>query len=59
MKRIGPLVWMRGHDIGWFRIFGVGVHWNARPPLFSERNGHRKFVRVGRWRIRFLRSPYA
>lgn len=30
----------------WFRIFGYGLHISNTRPLFSERNGYRKVVRV-------------
>jgi len=43
--------------IWWFRIFGRGLSlhapWNR--PLFSERNGYRKMLRLGfGWRVEWL-----
>ncbi len=54
VHRVGALYWQTGEGIFWFRVFGRGLHFNSRPPLFSERNGYTKFVRVGKWRIRWL-----
>lgn len=30
----------------WFRVFGYGLLISNTRPLFSERNGHRKAIRV-------------
>ena len=41
----------------WFRLFGVGLNIQDRTkhdPLFSERYGHTKVLRLGKWAIRFL-----
>lgn len=41
-------------QIGWFRLFGYGLHIknvNLNPLLFSERNGHTKYLRIGKWII--------
>ena len=54
VHRVGPLYWTTGEGIGWFRLFGRGLHWNRRKPLFSERNGYTKFVKIGTWRLRWL-----
>lgn len=41
---------------GYFRIFGWGAALQRDLPiLFSERNGRRKRLRVGRWAFSFLR----
>lgn len=43
---------------GWFRVFGYGLAWhnrNIHPPLFSERYGYRKVLRLGRWSIEQLK----
>lgn len=43
--------------LGWFRIFGIGLHWKdtSRHTLsFSERNGYKKMIKIGTWRIGFL-----
>jgi hypothetical protein len=42
----------------WFRIFGYGLSCADKvlnPPLFSERYGYRRVLRVGRWGFEFLR----
>lgn len=43
-------------EYGWFRIFGVGLKWKhkKRGLLFSERIGKRKYVKIGRWIVRYL-----
>jgi len=54
----GPLRWMAGHYQGWARLFGYGVAWKhgALPPLFSERYGYIRWLRIPRtpWRVRLL-----
>jgi len=44
------------HERGlYFRIFGYGLAFNRdMRPSFSERYGHRKILRIGRWAIGFL-----
>lgn len=47
-----------GYRIGWFRVFGYGLHWADRathPPLFSERTGARRRLHFGSWSIGVLR----
>lgn len=40
----------------WFRIFGHGLHFNNGQLLFSERNGHSKFLKLPfGYRVKFLR----
>lgn len=42
----------------WFRLFGWGFNIADKiknPPLFSERYGHRKVLRIGKWGIGILR----
>lgn len=49
---------MWGGDIVWFRIFGYGLKIAdriANPPLFSERNGITKSLRIGKWSIGTLK----
>ena len=38
---------------GWFRFgqHGPGFRWTCRPPLFSERMGLRRSLKLGRWRV--------
>lgn len=40
----------------WFRIYGYGLHFTNEPKLFSERNGHRKFLPLPfGWRMKLLK----
>lgn len=41
-----------------FRLFGRGLRWKHEKLglLFSERNGYRKYIKIGRWIIGYL--PY-
>lgn len=44
--------------LGWFRIFGIGLHWKDTTKhrlYFSERNGYSKAVNIGRYRISILK----
>lgn len=46
----------------WFRLFGWGFSISDKiknPPLFSERNGYKKVLRVGKWGIGLLIPPKA
>lgn len=48
----------RGEGIGWFRFFGRGLHWKDTTRynlLFSERQGYRKSITIGKWRIGYLK----
>lgn len=43
--------------LGFFTIFGVGVHWkdtSRHRMFFSERNGYKKALTVGSWRLSVL-----
>jgi hypothetical protein len=63
MMRIADRFLIICHDRGsyssgwWFRICGHGlaVDYPVIPPLFSERYGYRKTLRIGRLRIERLR----
>jgi len=47
--------------IFWIRLFGKGisvVDKKKYPPLFSERFGYRKVVRIGKWGIEWLKQIY-
>ena len=47
-----------GFRFGWVRVFGYGVRWadrNVYRPLFTERTGIRKALRVGCWSFVVLR----
>lgn len=49
--------WCRYDGGLWFRIYGVGLRIqdrNKHPALFSERNGHTKVLRIGKWSIRVI-----
>lgn len=43
---------------GWFRIFGIGITWthNSIAPMFSERIGKRKKIRIGNYRYGYLKN---
>jgi hypothetical protein len=41
----------------WFRVWGIGLIVQDRrqwAPLFSERNGFRRYWYVGHWKVRIL-----
>lgn len=40
----------------WFRIFDWGLSVNQHPLLFSHRNGHKKYIKIGKWKIEGLKS---
>lgn len=43
--------------IGWFRIFGIGIHWkdiSRHKMYFSERNGYVKYLKIGSWIFKLL-----
>jgi len=43
-------------DTGWFRLFGRGLKWKHENLglLFSERNGYKKYLKIGKWIIGYL-----
>lgn len=48
------LEWHKRTGSFWFRVFGIGLSIQNREihrALFSERNGYRKVLRVGKWAI--------
>ncbi len=57
--RIGPLYGTATKGIGFFRLFGWGIHWkdpSRHPLLFSERYGYeRPSFTVRGWWFTFLR----
>jgi len=61
LSLFGFILWacLRTNDSGWFRIFGIGITWthNSIPPMFSERIGKRKKIKVGNYRYGYL-NPY-
>jgi hypothetical protein len=41
----------------WIRVFGYGISFTDNTKhrmLYSERNGIKKHVRVGKWRVKYL-----
>ena len=44
--------------LGWIRFFGgAGIKWKdvkLHPLIFSERNGYKKYIKVGNWIISYL-----
>jgi len=57
-RLFGVTVWASTYhpEYGWFRIFGRGLTWKHenRGLLFSERNGYKKYIKLGKWIIRYL-----
>jgi len=55
---LGVTVWASTYhpEYGWFRIFGRGLTWKHenRGLVFSERNGYKKYIKLGRWIIGYL-----
>lgn len=44
---------------GWFRVFGRGLKWKDTKIhclTFSERNGYSKAIRIGCWRVGWLKK---
>jgi len=62
-RSLNRIVSWHSYDGGmWVRIFGRGasvVDKHKHPPLFSERNGYRKVLRIGKWRVEYLRANAA
>ena len=51
------LHWHRSPGLFWVRVFGWGIHASSyalHRPLFSERNGYLRVLRIGGWRVRLL-----
>jgi len=42
-----------GTKCGWIKLFGIRLHWKHKTlePLFSERNGYKRFHRIGNYRF--------
>lgn len=57
---LDPSVVWSSYDGGfWIRILGRGISISNKekhPPLFSERNGYRKVLRIGKWGIEWLKA---
>ena len=43
---------------GWFRLFGRGLAWKHKSMglSFSERYGYTKYIRIGKWIVKYLPS---
>lgn len=57
MRHLGRLTWCRydeGFWMRWRNAKGFSIRW-AGEPLFSERNGYRRVIRVGRFRFEALK----
>lgn len=56
MKAFTGAKWRMGKEWGfWFRIYGYGLVASTLKPIFSERHGHTKTLRIGGVKIQFLR----
>jgi len=52
--RLGSIdCWVSSHSehYGWFRLFGKGLRWKDETVsfMFSERNGYKKYLKIGKW----------
>lgn len=60
IKLFGKVIWAINYTkcVGWFRLFGIGLRWKHQSLdlIFSERNGYKKYVKIGKWIITYL--PY-
>lgn len=60
LRLFGVTLWVSNHlvNAGWFRLFGKGIKWKHENLglLFSERNGYRKYLKLGKWIIGYLPS---
>jgi hypothetical protein len=58
IKNFCILASVHSKHYGWFRLFGIGLKFkNEELGLsFSERNGYRKYIKIGRWFVGYL--PY-
>jgi hypothetical protein len=59
MKNVNTCIFEYHKEDGllWIRIFGAGVHFKdltKHDLIFSERNGYKKTMRVGKWNIKWL-----
>jgi hypothetical protein len=44
----------RNKDMGWFRLFGVGLSWDIKLK-FSQRYGYKKYFKVGKYVIEYMK----
>lgn len=57
--RIVLLDYYYSDGFGWLRVFGIGLLWKNTKKhdlIFSEREGYRKYIMIGKYLIRFLRA---
>ena len=59
LRLYGVSIWAMAlsNGLGWMRIFGKGIHWKDTTKYilyFSERNGYRKVLNIGKWRLSLL-----
>lgn len=58
LRLFGVTCWVSNHfaNAGWFRLFGRGLEWKHESLglRFSERNGNKKYLKVGNWVIGYL-----
>ena len=55
--RVNVFGWSYHNRFGWFKIFGKGIKWkdtSIHRLMFSERNGYKKGLKIGRWYISLL-----
>lgn len=57
--RFGPFTASLTNGAGWVRVFGRGFYYKNTETKwlsFSERNGYKKTLRLGKWLIGYLRK---
>lgn len=59
LRLYGVSIWVMAlsNGLGWMRLFGKGIHWKDTTKhrlYFSERNGYRKALKIGKWRLSLL-----
>jgi len=59
LRLYGVSIWAMAlsNGLGWMRILGKGIHWKDTTKhrlYFSERNGYRKALNIGKWRLSLL-----
>ncbi len=50
--------WYNKNGFVWFRIFGIGFHFkdlSKNRLYFSERNGYKKYLKIGKWAVSYLK----
>lgn len=58
LRVYGITIWCSLHTkyCSWFRLLGVGFLWKRFKYglTFSERNGYKKYIHIGKWVIEFI-----